>query len=143
MKRSVLTRLSRTRMAHLLYCRGRPVAKRLAQAARRAKIPVSSLSQAVTDGRVRALIMPDPRCHVAWSDVEQFVQHTRNGHAVKPHILLHLAALSNRPDSKDLPADFSTNHDRAIPDTLTCAGYKRSSQRDFQSAAICWLKLPV
>ena len=89
----------------------------LAQAARRAKIPLSSLSQAVTDGRVHALIMPDQRRYVAWSDVEQFVQRTRNGYVVKPHILLRLAALSNRPDTKDLPVDFSTNHDRTIPDT--------------------------
>ena len=88
----------------------------LAQAARRAGIPLSSLSQAVTSGKVSALIMPDRRRYVAWSDVEKFVTHTRSHQAPKAHILLRLVELANQESVDNLPADFATNHDKYIHD---------------------------
>jgi hypothetical protein len=86
----------------------------LAQASRRAKIPLSSLSQAVSDGRLPALVMPDRRRYVAWSEVEAFVRRVRGKNNPKPHILLRLAALSEQLDSTGLPSDFATNHDYYI-----------------------------
>ena len=86
----------------------------LAQASRRAKIPLSSLSQAVSDGRLHALVMPDHRRYVAWSEVEQFVRNTRAKRAPKPYVLLRLAALAEGTEAQDLPADFATSHDRYI-----------------------------
>lgn len=88
----------------------------LAQAARKANIPLSSLSQAVTHRRISALIMPDGRRYVAWSDVEQFIRHTRSKHVAKPYILLRLAELADHAGVQDLPRDFASNHDRYIHD---------------------------
>jgi DNA-binding IclR family transcriptional regulator len=89
----------------------------LSQAARKAKIPLSSLSQAVSDGRLHSLVMPDRRRYVAWSEVEAFVQRSRARRAPKPHVLLRLAALAQQPNAQGLPTDFATNHDRYIRDT--------------------------
>ncbi len=88
----------------------------LAQAARRANIPLSSLSQAVTNGRVSALVMPDGRRYVAWSDVEKFMTHARNHHTAKAYILLRLADISSQSEIEDLPSDFAANHDQYIHD---------------------------
>lgn len=88
----------------------------LAQAARRANIPLSSLSQAVTNGKIAALVMPDGRRYVAWSEIEKFMTHARNHHAAKAYILLRLADLSSQGEIGDLPSDFAANHDKYIHD---------------------------
>jgi len=90
----------------------------LAQAARKANIPLSSLSQAVTQGHIAALVMPDKRRYVAWSDVESFIQQSRRGRATKPHVLLRLAQLADQSGPEDLPTDFATNHDQYIHGSL-------------------------
>ena len=88
----------------------------LAQAARRANIPLSSLSQAVTNGKVAALVMPDGRRYVAWSEVEKFMTHARNQRTAKAYILLRLADISSQGEIDDLPSDFAANHDKYIHD---------------------------
>lgn len=90
----------------------------LAQAARRANIPLSSLSQAVTNGKIAALVMPDGRRYVAWSEVEKFMTHARNQRTAKAYILLRLAELSSQGEIEDLPSDFAANHDKYIHDVL-------------------------
>ena len=86
----------------------------LAQASRKAKIPLSSLSEAVTAGHVQALVMPDRRRYVAWSEVVQFAHTTRVKREPSAHVLLRLVALSKRFDAQDLPSDFALNHDKYI-----------------------------
>ena len=88
----------------------------LSQAARKANIPLSSLSQAVSDGRLHSLVMPDQRRYVAWSEVEAFVRRSRANRVSKPHVLVRLAKLAEQYDTENLPSDFSANHDRYIHD---------------------------
>ncbi len=86
----------------------------LAQISVRTKIPLHTLSRAVSGGRLQALIMPDGRRYVAWSDAEKFSTELRIKQGQKSYVLLRLAELSAKQKIQDLPSDFSTNHDHYL-----------------------------
>jgi hypothetical protein len=90
----------------------------LAQASRHVGVPLSTLSDAVRNKRIPALIMPDKRRYVRLSVVKAYRNQKSNGRASVlsgSDALLAIVALSRQKGMRGLmPKDFSQQHDHYL-----------------------------
>ncbi len=84
----------------------------LQQAAKKSRVPLSTLSQAITDGKLESLVMPDQRRYVPWSEVQRYAAALRAKRAPKAHVLNRLAMLARMDEAQGLPKLLSEQHDR-------------------------------
>jgi hypothetical protein len=90
----------------------------LAQASRRLGVSLSTLSDAVRNKRIPALVMPDKRRYVRLSVVKAYRVQKESGRkkdGAGDDALLAIAALSRQKGMRGLmPKDFSQQHDHYL-----------------------------
>jgi excisionase family DNA binding protein len=90
----------------------------LAQASKRLGVPLSTLSDAVRNGRLPALTMPDERRYVRQSVVRAYVARQSKSRLPQDRdddALLNIAALADGERSRGLmPSDFAKQHDHYL-----------------------------